>query len=43
MLLNVRKFFDFGGLERQRRDGFGKKKLGGFSDTIFVDASIERS
>ena len=26
MLLNIRKFFDFGGLERQRRDGFGKKK-----------------
>ena len=26
MLLNIRKFFDFGGLERQRRDGFGEKK-----------------
>ena len=36
MLLNIRKFFDFGGLARQRRDGFGKKKrLGGFSNTIF--------
>jgi len=26
MLLNIRKFFDFRGLERQRRDGLKKKK-----------------
>ena len=26
MLLNLRKFFDFSGLERQRRDGLEKKK-----------------
>jgi len=26
MLLNIRKFFDFGGLQRQRRDGLEKKK-----------------
>lgn len=30
MLLNIRKFFDFGGLERQLRDGFGKKKAWGY-------------
>ena len=43
MLLNLRKFFDFGGLERQRRDGLEKKKkrLGGFSNTIGVVAIIE--
>ena len=39
MLLNIRKFFDFGGLEQQRRDGLVKKKkekrLGGFSNSIF--------
>ena len=27
MLLNIQKFFDFGGLERQRRDGLEKKKM----------------
>ena len=26
MLLNIRKFFDFSGLERQRRSSFEKKK-----------------
>ena len=43
MPLNIRKFFDFGGLQRQRqrqrRDGLEKKKkkkrLRGFSNTIF--------
>ena len=43
MLLNIRKFFDFGGLEQQRRDGFekNKKRLEGFSNTIVVVAIIE--
>ena len=26
MLLNIQKFFEFAGLERQRRDGLEKKK-----------------
>ena len=38
MLLNIRKF-DFGGPERQRRDGLKKKKRD--SDTIFVVVIIE--
>ena len=43
MLLNLRKSFDFGGLERQRRDGLEKKKkkTPRFSNTIVVDAIVE--
>ena len=42
MLLNLRKFFDFSGLERQRRDGLEKKKkTQRFSNTIVVDMIIE--
>ena len=44
MLLNIRKLFDFDGLQRlrQRRDSLEKKnRLAGFSDTIFVVAIIE--
>ena len=45
VLLNIRKFFDFGGLERQQRGGFGKKtiikRLRGYSDSIFTLAFIE--